>query len=363
MKLSTQLSRRCLPVCLDWNFSATRDAFLLFGAGMTLFAFAHFYDLPPHLLQFGLDHADWKVDDAIFVIFMLSAASIVYWFRRYRDLSAEINARMSTEVEARKLARHDPLTGLPNRRFFEEQLEQYLGIASDTAQVAVLMLDLDGFKTVNDTHGHAAGDKALNEFARRVSVVVRADAFLARVGGNEFAIIMPAIGSLDDPSNLARRIAAASAEPYVVESVTTDFRAGIGIATAPNDGGHADQLVKRADRTLCCAKAAGRSSIRLFEPEWTRRSSGASRSSENSEARSRPIALSRITSLWCRWTAIASSGLRHWHVGRMAIQVSFPPTCSFSLPRKPVLSMLSETSFSAGPALMPTPGQQTKSLP
>ncbi len=233
---------------------------------MTIFAFAHFYDLPTHLLQFGLDHADWEVDDAIFVIFMLSTASIVYWFRRYRDLSAEINARMSTEFEARKLARHDPLTGLPNRRFFDEQLEQYLGIASDTAQLAVLMLDLDGFKTVNDTHGHAAGDKALNEFARRVSAVVRADAFLARVGGNEFAIIMPAIGSLDDPSNLARRIAAAGAEPYVVESVTTDFSAGIGIAIAPNDGGHADQLVKRADRALYCAKAAGRSSIRFFEP-------------------------------------------------------------------------------------------------
>jgi diguanylate cyclase (GGDEF)-like protein len=267
MKLSTQLFRRFLPIWLDWNFSATRDAFFLFATGMVIFAFAHFYDLPPHLLQFGLDHADWEVDDAIFVIFMLSAALIVYGFRRYRDLAAEIKARVSAEVEARKLARHDPLTGLPNRRFFEEQLEQYLGNAGETAQVAVLMLDLDGFKTVNDTHGHAAGDKALNEFARRVSALVRADAFLARVGGNEFSIIMPEIRSLDDPSNLARRIAAAGAEPYVVENVTAEFGVGIGIAIAPNDGGHADQLVKRADRALHRAKAAGRSSIRFFEPE------------------------------------------------------------------------------------------------
>jgi diguanylate cyclase (GGDEF)-like protein len=267
MKLSTQFFRRSLPVWLDWNFSATRDAFLLFGTGMVIFAVAHFYDLPPHLLQFGLDHKDWEVDDAIFVIFMLSVALIVYGFRRYRDLSAEIKARASAAVEARKLARHDPLTGLPNRRFFEEQLEQYLGNASDTAQMAVLMLNLDGFKTVNDTHGHAAGDKALNEFARRVSAIVRADAFLARVGGNEFAIIMPEIGSLDDPSNLARRIAAAGAEPYVVENVTAEFGVGIGIAIAPNDGRHADQLVKRADRALYRAKAAGRSSIRFFEPE------------------------------------------------------------------------------------------------
>jgi diguanylate cyclase (GGDEF)-like protein len=234
---------------------------------MVIFAFAHFYDLPPHLLQFGLDYADWEVDDAIFVIFMLSVALIVYGFRRYRDLAAEIKARVGTEVEARKLARHDPLTGLPNRRFFEEQLEQYLGNAGDTAQVAVLMLDLEGFKTMNDAHGHAAGDKALNEFARRVSAIVRADAFLARVGGHEFAIIMPEIGSLDDPSNLARRIAAAGAEPYIVENVTAEFGVGIGIAIAPNDGGHAHQLVKRADRALHRAKVAGRSSIRFFEPE------------------------------------------------------------------------------------------------
>jgi diguanylate cyclase (GGDEF)-like protein len=267
MKLSTQLSRRSRPVWLDWNFSATRDAFLLFGTGMVIFAVAHFYDLPPQLLQFGLDHEDWEADDAIFVIFMLSAALIVYGFRRYRDLSAEIKVRVNAEVEARKLTRHDPLTGLPNRRFFEEQLEQYLGIASDTAQVAVLMLDLDGFKTMNDTLGHSAGDKALNEFARRVSAIVRADAFLARVGGNEFAIIMPEIGSLDDPSNLARRIVAAGAEPYVVENVTAELSVGIGIAIAPNDGGHADRLVKRADRALYRAKAAGRSSIRFFEPE------------------------------------------------------------------------------------------------
>jgi diguanylate cyclase (GGDEF)-like protein len=252
---------------LDWRFSATRDAVFLFGAGTLIFIVAHVHDLPPQLLQFGLDHADWEVDDAIFVIFMLSIVLVIYGFRRYRDLSGEIKARIGAEREARKLARHDPLTGLPNRRFFEEKLEECLGSASDTHQVAVLMLDLNGFKVVNDTHGHAAGDKALSEFARRVSVIVRADAFLARVGGDEFTIIMPNIGSLDDPTVLARRIASAVAEPFVIENVTAEFGVGIGIAIAPNDGVHADELVRRADRALYRAKAAGRSSVRFFEPE------------------------------------------------------------------------------------------------
>jgi diguanylate cyclase (GGDEF)-like protein len=267
MKASIRFSRRALPVWLDWNLSATRDAFLLLGFATIIFVVAHVYDLPPHLLQFGLDYADWEADDAIFLLFMLSAALVIYGFRRYRDLLGEIKARIGAESEARKLARHDPLTGLPNRRFFEEQLEQCLSTASDTHPVAVLMLDLDGFKAVNDIHGHAVGDKALSEFARRVSVIVRANAFLARVGGDEFTIIMPKIDSLDDPANLARRIAAAVAEPFVVENGTAEFGVGIGIAIAPNDGVHADQLVTRADRALYRAKAAGRSSVRFFKPE------------------------------------------------------------------------------------------------
>jgi diguanylate cyclase (GGDEF)-like protein len=261
------LSRRALSVGLDLRVSATRDAILLFGIGIIIFAFAHVYDLPPHLLEFGLDHADWEVDDAIFVVFMLSVALMIYGFRRYRDLSVEMKARISAESEARKLARHDPLTGLPNRRFFEERLEECLGIASASHQVAVLMLDLDGFKVVNDTHGHAAGDKSLCEFARRVSVIVRTDAFLARVGGDEFTIIMPKIISLDDPTHLARRIATAVAEPFEIENLTIEFGVGIGIAIAPNDGVQADELVRRADRALYRAKAAGRSYVRFFEPE------------------------------------------------------------------------------------------------
>jgi diguanylate cyclase (GGDEF)-like protein len=228
---------------------------------------AHNYDLAPKLFQLGVDYADWELDDIIFVAFVMSIAMMIYVFRRYRDISKQIKSRISAEAEARNLARHDPLTGLPNRRFFEETFAECLRTTNATHQVAVLMLDLDGFKLVNDTHGHAAGDNALSEFARRVSAIVRADAFLARVGGDEFTIIMPNIGSLDDPTNLARRIAAAVAEPFVIENVTMEFGVGIGIAIAPNDGVHADELVRRADRALYRAKAAGRSSVRFFEPE------------------------------------------------------------------------------------------------
>src|SRR5450432_4523700 len=251
----------------DWKRRDTRDALVLLVIGIIIFLLADRYDLPPHLLQFGLDYADWEMDDLIFVLFMLSAAMMIYGFRRYQDLSREIKARTVAELEARNLARHDPLTGLPNRRFFEERLQEYLGAAGPQKLLAVMMLDLDGFKVVNDTHGHAVGDKALSEFARRASVILRGEAFLARIGGDEFAIIMPVVGTPADAASLARRVIAAVIEPLVMDTAIVQFGVGVGIAVSPNDGDQADDLMRRADRALYRAKATGRSTVRFFETE------------------------------------------------------------------------------------------------
>jgi diguanylate cyclase (GGDEF)-like protein len=271
MKLSTRFLDALPTRWFDWKRRDTRDAVVLLAIGIVTFLLADAYDLPPRLLQFGLDYADWEMDDLIFVVFMLSAAMMIYGCRRYQDLSREIKARSAAEREARDLARHDPLTGLPNRRFFEESLDEFLATVSAAHQMAILMLDLDGFKKINDTYGHAAGDKALREFARRVSKVLRPGTFLARIGGDEFAIIKPKIDSLDDPADLARRIASAVAEPFIIGGVTAEFGVGIGIAVAPNDGTDPEELVRRADRALYRAKASGRSSVCFFETEMDAR--------------------------------------------------------------------------------------------
>ena len=250
-----------------WRRSHRSDAVILAAVALVIFLVATVYDLPPYLLKFGLDHADWEIDDLIFVVFLLSAALMLYGFRRHRDLVREIKARTEAEAQARNLAQHDPLTELPNRRFFDEKLDDCLRTAGPAKPLAILMLDLDGFKAVNDAHGHVIGDSALSEFARRVSALLAPDVFFARIGGDEFSIIMPAIASVDDATDLARRIAATVAEPFMIDHAIARFAVGVGIAIAPDDGQHADDLVRRADLALYRAKAAGPSSVRVFEPE------------------------------------------------------------------------------------------------
>jgi diguanylate cyclase (GGDEF)-like protein len=223
------------------------------------------YDLAPMVLQFGIDHRDWEIDNLLFTIMIMSFSLLIFGYRRVKDLSRAMRARKLTEMDALRLARHDPLTGLPNRRFFVEKLNENLSETTDASRTAVLMLDLDGFKLVNDAYGHAVGDLALQEFARRVTEVMHSGSLLTRIGGDEFAIIAPNISSLDDPTVLARRIIAALGEPFLVGKAQTTLGVGIGIAIAPEDGMEFELLVQHADRALYRAKAEGRNSIRFFE--------------------------------------------------------------------------------------------------
>jgi diguanylate cyclase (GGDEF)-like protein len=245
----------------------TIDAAIIVVAAAVVYAFSEFYDLPPKLFQLGIDYGDWELDDAIFIIFVMSVGFAIFSYRRVRELAAEIKARRGAELEAKKLARHDPLTGLPNRRFFVETLGEVLLTTTDDARSAVLMLDLDGFKSINDAYGHAIGDQTLIEFAQRISAIMRVGAVFIRVGGDEFAVIVPNIKSLDDPTALARRIVATVAEPFLIGQISTSVGVCVGIAIAPSDGMDPEILVQRADRALYRAKAEGRSSVRFFESD------------------------------------------------------------------------------------------------
>jgi diguanylate cyclase (GGDEF)-like protein len=243
------------------------DAFTIFAVAIASFlAIAH-WELPEHVFAFLQAHADWELDDIALTMAVVGIVTLALYGRRLRELSREMRGRAVAEMEARRLARHDPLTGLPNRRFFTESLQEALQrLTHNGRHVAVLVLDLDGFKPINDLYGHAAGDEALVAFADRMRGLLPPEAVLARVGGDEFAIVLPAMASPDDAAQLARRIVTAVEEPFVVAGGGATLGVGIGIAVAPDDGIEPDELVRRADFALYRAKSDGRSIIRFFEP-------------------------------------------------------------------------------------------------
>jgi diguanylate cyclase (GGDEF)-like protein len=253
---------------IDWRRRDVRDAVVIIGILAAQFALFDVGDLFLKFADLIKEYEDWGADDVVLMSFMLCMSLMVFSFRRLQDLSKEVRGRAAAEHQALKLVRHDPLTDLPNRRLFTEKLDDaLLRTRSEGWRTAELMLDLDGFKAVNDTYGHVAGDRTLLEVGERMSKVIRPDTVLARVGGDEFAIVLPNIASLDDPAGLARRIVGAMAEPFMIGSAVTTLGISIGIAVTPDDGTEHDELVRRADLALYRAKAEGQSSIRFFEPE------------------------------------------------------------------------------------------------
>jgi diguanylate cyclase (GGDEF)-like protein len=254
---------------IDWRRRRdVRDAVVMGGILISIFLLFDLGDLFLAIADFAKKYADWGADDLVVMVFALAISLTIFSYRRLEDLFSEVKARVAAEAEALKLSRHDALTGLPNRRFFTEKLDDVLSQAmSHDRRTAVLMLDLDGFKAINDSYGHVAGDRVLIEVGERMSKVVRAGTLLSRVGGDEFAIVLPNMASPDDATGLARRIVGSIAEPFMIGLAAATLGVSIGIAVAPDDGTDHDELVRRADLALYRAKAEGQSTIRFFESE------------------------------------------------------------------------------------------------
>ena len=185
------------------------------------------------------------------------------WAITYED----VTERRRAEEKVVFMARHDALTQLPNRTLFSECLLQALGAMGRTQGLAVLCLDLDRFKVVNDTLGHAAGDLLLKAVAERLRGCLRHGDTVSRVGGDEFTIIQAGPYSREGAIALAERIIAATNEHYDLDGQRATVGVSIGIAVAPRDGVSPDPLLRNADMALYRAKSEGRGIWRFFEPE------------------------------------------------------------------------------------------------
>ncbi len=196
----------------------------------------------------------------IALLVLITAAAV----RIAQGITADL---ANSREEAHRLALHDPLTGLPNRVLLAERMEHALArVRRQGTMLAVLCLDLDRFKQVNDTLGHPVGDDLLRAVAGRLADCLRNCDTVARLGGDEFAIIQAPLGRVEDAGVLAQRIIETLSEPYDLGGHKVVVGASVGIALAPADTADRDHLLKMADMALYRAKADGRGVFRLFEP-------------------------------------------------------------------------------------------------
>jgi len=178
----------------------------------------------------------------------------------------DVTKRRQAEAFIAKLASEDPLTGLPNRRVFRASIEKLSGSEDERTEFAVLFLDLDRFKIINDTLGHRIGDMLLVEVAKRLQQSLRPHDVLARLGGDEFAIVMPSFKSRAALAAAANAIVEAVAQPYEIDGHRIRSTVSIGIAIGPGDGGNADELLMAADLALYAVKTSGRGTYCFYEP-------------------------------------------------------------------------------------------------
>jgi diguanylate cyclase (GGDEF)-like protein/PAS domain S-box-containing protein len=179
---------------------------------------------------------------------------------------ADVTERRKFEAELERLALHDPLTGLPNRRLLADRLSHALrALEREPAPVAVMYLDLDHFKHVNDTYGHDAGDELIKVAADRLDASVRPIDTAGRIGGDEFVLVCPRLGGADDALGIAKRVRQAFLEPIDVGPASVVLTISGGIALTSDPGAEPDHLLRSADQALYRAKRAGRDRFEIAD--------------------------------------------------------------------------------------------------
>jgi diguanylate cyclase (GGDEF)-like protein/PAS domain S-box-containing protein len=184
----------------------------------------------------------------------------------------DVTERKLAEARIARLAHYDPLTGVPNRTLFREQLMKELSFARRGARLAVLCIDLDYFKNINDTLGHRAGDELLKEVAQQIRGCLNESDLIARLGGDEFAVVRTSLQNPKEAEILAQHLRdAVAGRAFYLNGHQTGSDLSIGIALAPEDGLEIDELLNHADLALYGAKAEGRGNYRYYEPEMNAR--------------------------------------------------------------------------------------------
>jgi diguanylate cyclase (GGDEF)-like protein len=212
-----------------------------------------------------------EFEEMLIVGAIIVVAILYLGWRRVRDQEREINRRIAAERRAHELAHTDPLTGLANRRELEKAVQASVAAPPGAEEVhALLMMDLNGFKNVNDIFGHPEGDEVLMAVAERLRGATREGDLVARLGGDEFAVVANHLAGPEGATNVALRILKSFEQPIQCGERSHRIGAGIGVALMPNDGSTADEILRKSDIALYRAKEQPQSAVRFFEEEMDR---------------------------------------------------------------------------------------------
>ena len=247
-------------------WSSAQDAALLASALTVGFLLALEYEVVTFWDQYDLDQKRLRIEEVLLLTVLLGAGIFAFVLRRMHEERHDIEQRLRAEFELREsraLALQDPLTALPNRRAIKIALDSSLALPR-TAGLALYLLDLNGFKRVNDEDGHATGDEVLKSVAQRFRAVARAEDLVARLGGDEFAVVAHGVGSPDEAHEIGHRFVAALQSPVTVGARAFPVGVAIGVALHPDDGVTAEELMHHADMAMYSAKATRRSELHFF---------------------------------------------------------------------------------------------------
>jgi diguanylate cyclase (GGDEF)-like protein len=246
---------------------AVRDLSLIVLTALVALYWAYAVDVFSNEAGFSEKRATIELDEALLIGALLALALLIFAAKQYFRQRRETNRRIAAEKHVRELAYQDGLTGLPNRRQFNEALAEALGSPPSAGSVhGLFMLDLNGFKQINDVYGHGVGDEALIIVAQRFLAAMREGDMVARLGGDEFAVLSKHLTGAEAATNIALRIIESLETPIAAGGSLHPIGCGIGIALLPDDADTMDEALRKADVALYRAKAERRSTLRFFEP-------------------------------------------------------------------------------------------------
>ena len=248
---------------------AFKDMMVIAVISLISFLLATEYNAFENLHAYSRQHEDLELDELFTLLMILSVALSIFSFRRIIELRHEVHIRKLAEDKISKLAYYDNLTGLANRTLLKDRLVHIMAHARrQKTMIAILFIDLDDFKKINDTLGHNYGDEVLKHVAQRMLGAVREVDTVARIGGDEFIVILEGVNDLQEINIIAKRINGTLSRHHLLAEHKVIATPSIGISVFPNDGSTCDILIKHADTAMYQSKACGKEKIQFFNAEF-----------------------------------------------------------------------------------------------